>query len=64
MGITLIQIPYWWDKQKDSLISTIHDQKPDLNLLKDLSQYSPISPLQPQKTGYGTPHRAKIMKRM
>lgn len=29
-GITLIEIPYWWDKQKSSLISTIHQSRPDL----------------------------------
>ena len=29
-GITLIEIPYWWDKQLSSLIATIHQQRKDL----------------------------------
>jgi hypothetical protein len=30
LGITLIQIPYWWDKKKWSLIATIHQHRPDI----------------------------------
>lgn len=30
IGITLIEIPYWWDRKKDSLIATIHEYRPDL----------------------------------
>jgi hypothetical protein len=26
----LIIIPYWWDRQKDSIIATIHQHRPDL----------------------------------
>ena len=29
-GITLIEIPYWWDFKKSSLIATIHSHRPDL----------------------------------
>jgi hypothetical protein len=29
-GITLIEIPYWWDFSKSSLITTIYHQRPDL----------------------------------
>lgn len=29
-GITLIEIPYWWDRERDSLIATIHQFRPDL----------------------------------
>ena len=29
-GITLIEIPYWWDFKKESLIATIHQYRPDL----------------------------------
>jgi hypothetical protein len=29
-GITLIEIPYWWDYQKSSLLATIYAQRPDL----------------------------------
>ena len=28
--ITLIEIPYWWDKQQSSLASTIHKERKDL----------------------------------
>lgn len=29
-GITLIEIPYWWDLSKSSLIATIHGKRPEL----------------------------------
>jgi hypothetical protein len=29
-GITIIEIPYWWDKKKESLVATIHQHRPDL----------------------------------
>jgi hypothetical protein len=29
-GITLIEIPYWWDQQLSSLVATIHKRRPDL----------------------------------
>ena len=29
-GITLIEIPYWWDFKKSSLVATIHFHRPDL----------------------------------
>lgn len=29
-GITLIEIPYWWDKEKSSLMATIHELRPEL----------------------------------
>jgi hypothetical protein len=29
-GITLIEIPYWWDFKKESLIATIHQYRQDL----------------------------------
>jgi hypothetical protein len=29
-GITLIEIPYWWDNKLSSLISTIHRERSDL----------------------------------
>src|SRR5690348_8479348 len=28
--ITLIEIPYWWDNEKSSLMATIHKYRPDL----------------------------------
>jgi hypothetical protein len=29
-GITIFEIPYWWDSQEQSLIATIHQHRPDL----------------------------------
>jgi hypothetical protein len=29
-GITLVQIPYWWDRKYESLASTIYSHRPDL----------------------------------
>jgi 2-keto-3-deoxy-6-phosphogluconate aldolase len=31
-GITLIEIPYWWDLSMESLTATIRNQRPDLFL--------------------------------
>jgi hypothetical protein len=30
LGLTLIPIPFWWDRSATSLISTIQDYRPDL----------------------------------
>ena len=30
IGITLIEIPYWWNFEKSSLIATIHERRSDL----------------------------------
>src|SRR5690349_7901399 len=29
-GITLIEIPFWWDREQDSIAATIHSIRPDL----------------------------------
>jgi len=29
-GITLIQVPYWWDQKVSSLLATIHQVRPDI----------------------------------
>ena len=29
-GITLIEVPYWWDKKYSSLAATVYSQRPDL----------------------------------
>ena len=39
-GITLVEIPYWWDRDKSSLMATIHGKRPDL--LKHASGNDPI----------------------
>lgn len=30
VGITLIEIPYWWDKKLPSLCATIYNSRPDI----------------------------------
>jgi hypothetical protein len=32
LGITLISIPFWWDKSSNSLASTIQYYRPDINI--------------------------------
>jgi hypothetical protein len=29
-GITLIEVPYWWDNKLESLQATLHSKRPDL----------------------------------
>ena len=41
-GITLIEIPYWWDKQLSSLIATIHQQRKDLIFDNNIKEENPI----------------------
>jgi hypothetical protein len=31
-GITLIEIPYWWDMKISSLVATIRKERPDLTI--------------------------------
>src|SRR5690348_1608297 len=50
-GITLIEVPYWWDFEKLSLISTIHDQRPDLIPIKTESESIPSKPLNGFRAG-------------
>jgi hypothetical protein len=40
IGITLIEVPHWWDREKSSLIATIHKHCP--HLIKDPVLASPI----------------------
>ncbi len=30
LGITVVEVPYWWDKRIESLQATIYKQSPDL----------------------------------
>jgi hypothetical protein len=45
LGITLIDIPYWWDLQLSSLVATIHKQRPDL--IPSHEDGEPIQSLEP-----------------
>lgn len=51
VGIRLVEVPYWWDRQEESLKSTIVLQNPDLlneifpqfhNLEDVLLKYPPV----------------------
>jgi hypothetical protein len=39
-GITIIEVPYWWDGNKESLLPTIHKYRPDL--ISDPGNGNPI----------------------
>jgi hypothetical protein len=35
-GISFVEIPVWWDNQKQSVLANIHQQRPDLISYSDL----------------------------
>jgi hypothetical protein len=44
-GITLLEIPYWWDQTKESLVATIHRIRPDI--ISDPGPGMPIPEIEP-----------------
>ena len=44
IGITLIEVPYWWDKKADSLAATIYRARPDVLKAKPQGKPIPSSP--------------------
>ena len=48
-GITLIQVPYWWDRKLESLAATVYTQRPDLFNNSNIPSGSPI-PILPNYT--------------
>ena len=50
-GITLIEIPYWWDEQGSSLMATIHNHRADFFLLNSETQPIPAAPLMRAPSG-------------
>ena len=46
IGITVIDVPYWWDKKKESLMATIKMKRPDL-IQEDTSKFDPIPEIKP-----------------
>jgi ATP-dependent DNA ligase len=44
IGITLIEVPYWWDRKYESLASTIYSQRPDLFTFPPEGSPIPVSP--------------------
>jgi hypothetical protein len=51
-GITLIQIPYWWNRRKESLAATIHLVRREL--LSEFRAFDPIPESPPVKKKYKT----------
>jgi hypothetical protein len=49
-GITLIEIPFWWDKSIDSLAATIRSTRMDLSALPFGQQSKPIDSQIPVKS--------------
>ena len=43
-GITLIQVPFWWNKKSESLASTVYDVRPDLFSETPIANPIPSSP--------------------
>ena len=43
-GITLIEVPYWWDKKISSLAATVYNQRPELFKEKPLGTPIPFNP--------------------
>ncbi len=42
-GITLIVVPYWWDKKVESVVKTIHLARPDIQFPPELMNGTRIS---------------------
>jgi hypothetical protein len=45
IGITLVQIPFWWNRKLDSLSSTLYSRRPEL--FTEIPIASPIPLIQP-----------------
>jgi hypothetical protein len=50
LGITLIQVPYWWDRKSSSLEATIYRTRPDLFASKPTGTPIPNSIPETRKT--------------
>ena len=48
-GITLIPIPFWWDKSHSILMTTIQQYRPDLDWIDESSNINTISFEMPTK---------------
>jgi len=50
-GVTLIEIPYWWNFSRDSLAATIYTVRPDLPIFEDSkfqTSWQPIPKILPE----------------
>jgi hypothetical protein len=43
-GITLIEVPYWWDRKNESLAATVYNQRPDLFTEQPTGTAIPLAP--------------------
>ena len=43
-GISLIEVPFWWDKRISSLKATIYNKRPDLFKMQPVGSPIPDSP--------------------
>ena len=46
LGITLINVPYWWDRKYESLQATIYSLRPDLFTEKITTEPIPLEPVE------------------
>lgn len=53
-GITLVEIPYWWDREKSSLVATIQGKRPDLLANAGVGETIPSQP--PKGPAHGKMH--------
>jgi ATP-dependent DNA ligase len=58
-GITLIAIPYWWDKQFPSLTATIYSHRPDL--FANPTASAPIPSVEPSRKKRESAQSSKIL---
>eukprot|EP01114_Cavostelium_apophysatum_P021705 TRINITY_DN7645_c0_g1_i1.p1 TRINITY_DN7645_c0_g1~~TRINITY_DN7645_c0_g1_i1.p1 ORF type:complete len:739 (-),score=144.18 TRINITY_DN7645_c0_g1_i1:253-2469(-) len=47
-GITLVEIPHWWDGSTEQLFATIYESRPDLDVFKTAPTNLPIPPVRPE----------------
>ncbi len=48
-GITLLVVPYWWNRYLESVAKTIHVTRPDITLPQELVKGDVISTVVPQQ---------------
>lgn len=51
LGITLVQVPFWWDLRKNSLVKLTRSQRPDL--LRGVAESSKDT-IKPRSSSKGT----------
>jgi hypothetical protein len=62
MGITLVTVPFWWDRLPNSLASTIQLQRPDIHFPQITVPALPISLEMPLQYQNKFSYKANIAK--